>query len=53
MLRNPCLHQRLQEFGRQLAVVGELDEALTDLSEAGMTVAALASDAVELARPPN
>lgn len=27
---DPCLHQRLQEFGWQLAVIEELDEALTD-----------------------
>src|SRR5664280_1374914 len=33
---DPCLHQRLQEFGWQLAVVEELDEALTGLVAGGL-----------------
>jgi len=36
VLLDPCLHQRLQELGRQLLVVGELDEALTGLAAGGL-----------------
>jgi hypothetical protein len=33
---DPGLHERLQEFGRQLANIGEFDEALTGLVAGGL-----------------
>src|SRR5271165_3376444 len=51
VLVDPCLHQRLQEFSRQLAVVGEFDEACTGLITGGLNLGLLGGE--KLRREPN